>query len=269
VGTRTRVFAALTAGALVAAAAAWTAPSASQRPLLPDLDQSAPWGIAVKGVDGAEGRRFLLVFGSKVENVGSGPLVIVGRRGRRAAWMVARQEVALAGGGVAVGRRIGALSYVRSADHEHWHLLGFDRYELRRADDFTFLVRDRKTGFCLGDRYRIDGAALPRAPREPVFRSQCGLRSPDLLRLRHGISVGYGDPYDPELEGQYLDVTGLPAGDYVLVHRVNANRALRERRYDNDAASALLRLTWPDGAAQVEVLASCPASERCAPSGPN
>ena len=33
-----------------------------------------------------------------------------------------------------------------------WHLLRFERYELRHAGSRKVLVRDRKTGFCLGDR---------------------------------------------------------------------------------------------------------------------
>ncbi|MCI0634849.1 MAG: lysyl oxidase, partial [Actinobacteria bacterium] len=66
--------------------------------------------------------------------------------------------------------------------------------------------------------------------------------------------------------GQDLDLTGLRAGRYLLVHRVNPDRTMRELRYSNDVASALLRLWWPNGrsfAPRVAVLRRCEAQERC------
>ena len=43
--------------------------------------------------------------------------------------------------------------------------------------------------------------------------------------------MGYGDDYAATLEGQYLRLTGLASGRYVLVHRVNVECRLRELRY--------------------------------------
>ena len=130
------------------------------------------------------------------------------------------------------------MRYVRSPDHEHWHLLGFERYELRRAAGRARLVTDRKTGFCLGDRYRARGRALRAQPPEPVYTGRCGLERTALLGLTEGISVGYGDVYDPNLEGQSLRLTGLDAGRYRLVHRVNVGRRLHESSYANNAVVA-------------------------------
>ena len=65
-------------------------------------------------------------------------------------------------------------------------------------------------------------ARSPAARAEPVFESRCGLEQTQLLGIREGISVGYGDDYAANLEGQYLPLTGLADGRYVLVHRVNA-----------------------------------------------
>jgi hypothetical protein len=48
---------------------------------------------------------------------------------------------------------VGALRYVRSSDHAHWHLLPFERYELRLPGAAASALRHAKTGFCLGDRY--------------------------------------------------------------------------------------------------------------------
>ena len=44
-------------------------------------------------------------------------------------------------------------------------------------------VRDRKTGFCLGDRYPVTGRGLPGAPPGPVYTSRCGLGDSGLLGI--------------------------------------------------------------------------------------
>jgi len=237
------------------------APAAAAE-LLPDLDQETPAQLDVRA-SGAPGRRtYRLGFGSGVRNVGTGPLVIEGRRADGSG-MVARQRIDDdAGGPPRVVGGVGALRYVRSADHQHWHLLGFDRYELRPVGGGA-PVRDRKSGFCLGDRYRVTTRRVPGAVPEAVYRSRCGLRRPGLRRVVEGISVGYGDFYAAHLEYQDLPLDGLAAGRYVLVHRVNADRALRESDYTNNAASLLLALRWRDGVPRVTVLASCPDRARC------
>ena len=206
---------------------------------------------------------FRLGFGSAVRNVGDGPLIISGRR--RAATngtMTADQLVERPDGPAAVIDGVGGLRYVRSPDHEHWHLLEFERYELRRTGRRAPLVTDRKTGFCLGDRYRARGHLPGRAPT-PVYTSRCGLGASARLRLAEGISVGYGDDYPANLEGQSLSVSGLDAGRYVLVHRVNTERLLRETNYGNNASSLLLGLRWRAGEPRVRVLRRCPATEQC------
>ncbi len=77
----------------------------------------------------------------------------------------------------------------------------------------------------------------------------CGQDRPDLLRIREGISAGFGDVYGAYLEGQEIDITGVPAGEYVLLHRVNPRRRVLEERYDNNVSCVALTLAWPAGAA--------------------
>ena len=158
---------------------------------------------------------------------------------------------------------VGRLRYVRSPDHQHWHLLGFERYELRRPGSRRAVVSDRKSGFCLGDRYEAAAGELPARPPAPVYTSRCGLAHPGLIGIREGISVGYGDDYAAMLEGQWLPLDGLRPGRYVLVHRVNADRSLRERSFGNNAASLLLRLRWIDGTPRIRILAVCADAARC------
>jgi hypothetical protein len=260
-----RVATAAIAGLLLLAVAVGPSSARAASPeLLPDLDQEAPTGLTVSTVSAGAKRTWLLGFGSAVRNVGEGPLVIAGHREtRRSAAMVADQVVRRAGAPSVRIPGAGHLRYVVSPGHRHWHLLGFDRYELRGVGAGGRLRTDRKSGFCLGDRYPVTDPVLPSASPAPVFRSRCGLGQPGRLRVREGISVGYGDYYAANLEGQYLSLQGLPDGRYTLIHRVNADRRLRELRYDNDAASVLLSLHWVAGVPSLRVLARCDDSASC------
>jgi lysyl oxidase len=234
--------------------------------LLPDLDQETPSGLILTRTR-AEGWR--LGFRSAVRNVGDGPLIIDGRRpGPGVKRMDASQTLVHAHGPRTMIPRAGHLRYVRSPDHQHWHLLGFDRYELRRPGGGA-VVRDRKSGFCLGDRYEVTTRALPAKAPEKVYRSRCGLSRPELFGIREGISVGYGDDYDANLEGQYLPLRKLRSGRYVLVHEVNADRKLHETSYANNSASLLLRYRrgHRGDVPSIRILAVCPDTAAC-PSGP-
>jgi hypothetical protein len=232
--------------------------SATPRELLPDLDQVAPDVVSVKRV----GDRDLLVFVSAVENLGAGPIVLDARRDSPADPMPVVQEVERVDGSTATRPLHAFLRYVRAETHAHWHLEGFERYELRRIDG-TIIGRDRKTGFCLGDRYERTTIELPRKPPEPVWEEECEKGEPDALHVRQGISPGYGDDYVPRLEGQSIDVTGLRPGRYLLVHVVNPDGTLAESDRGNNAASALVELSLKGGRLQVHVLRSCPETDEC------
>jgi hypothetical protein len=266
--TSPRISAAL--GIAVAALAAALPATASAQDVLPDLDQQVPTGLQVSEVRLGAKTVFRLGFDSAAANVGAGPLRLLGHRAsRREPTMRVNQLVEQMTGRSRVVRDVGVMSYVVHPDHKHWHLLGFARYEIRAVGDAGSapLRRDRKTGFCLGDRYPIhNAAALPGFNPTPEQGDTCGLGRPDLLGLFAGISVGYGDAYAAQLEGQFIDVTGLPAGRYVLAHSVNTDGRLVERDYTNNASSVLFSLSWPDGPRRLprtRVLHSCPASPTC------
>src|SRR5919197_2313631 len=147
---------------------------------LPDLVQRPPLRVVLH-----DGR---LAFIAQVDNVGAGPLEIVARR---STGMRADQVVYLRGGATRLYPGIGRLRYVYSSDHQHFHPLGFERYELWRGG--RLLVRDRKTGFCLYDRLSVVG--MPRTP--PRYLRECGKNRPQARFVREGISPGHADAYDP------------------------------------------------------------------------
>jgi hypothetical protein len=235
--------------------------------LLPDLDQRPPADLSVRTQLRRGRPHFLLGFDSATDNIGLGPVVITAHRSsRRSITMHGAQVVRLAGGGRKTYPAVGLLRYVRSSSHSHWHVTGFQRYELRRASDYVLLVRDRKSGFCLADHWAHAPGHFANEPHGPVFKGNCEQGRPQALAVHQGTSVGYTDRYPSHFHGQNLDVTGVPAGTYDLIHRANRSLLFREHRYENNAASLRIRITWPRGRSRppsVRVLRTCPDSDRC------
>jgi hypothetical protein len=237
--------------------------------LLPDLDQEAPSGLEVRPSRPGKHPRYVLGFRSAVRNVGQGPLIVMGSRADRGTLeMQADQLVETVDAGQKRVPDVGRLRYVVSPGHRHWHYLEFDRYELQsyelrpvHGDDTA--IRDRKTGFCLGDRYRVRALEFVGSPAKPVHTGFCGLSRPGLLHVLEGISVGYGDDYSAFLEGQSLPLGGLANGRCLLIHRVNEGGGLRELSHANNAASLLIALRWRQGRPDVRVLARCPKTATC------
>jgi hypothetical protein len=236
-------------------------PKPDPNELLPDLDQRAPRGLVVGGGPG----RWTLGFASAVDNVGRGPFWVRGsRRSLFATRMDADQVIRLRSGGTRVVRKVGWMRYTADAPHYHWHLMDFDRYELRRAADLDLVVRDRKSGFCLADHYGHAGGRVQVAPA--FFFGNCRQFEPRALSVEQGTSVGYTDRYPANFHGQNVELTKVPAGIYVLVHRANPTGRVREVTLANNAASARIRISWPLGrnrAPAVTVLRRCESSERC------
>jgi hypothetical protein len=229
-------------------------------PLLPDLTQETPFDLGIV----TDGKRYHLGFGSVVYNYGDGPLRIVGSRDSPSDPTMTATQVIDQDDGSKVSRRgIGTLRYVDSITHRHWHYLKFDTYSLRRPDGR--LVRpDQKTGFCLGDRLRApDRGPLPAMQPFLEYGGNCGYDEPDRLEVQEGIAVGYGDDYGPQVEGQFVNITRVPAGRYVLVHRVNADGALQEKTLENNAASVLIDVRYRRGVPRVTQVARCPGSGTC------
>ena len=173
---RLLALAGLTLGALSLLGIVHTDPTHSSPQLaaaasrLPDLDQETPTGLRVA----RSGSSYRLGFQSAVRNVGGGPLIIDGRRPSLGSTAMTADQLLSIGTSTQRVANVGELRYVRSSDHQHWQLLGFDRYELRRAGEAIGAVPDHKTGFCLGDRYRMSSRVLPNTPGAKVYRTNCG-----------------------------------------------------------------------------------------------
>ena len=236
--------------------------------MLPDLAQLAPRDLIVTKRQIGDRTRFRLGFSSTATNVGAGPLTLYGYRcSRKVEKMRVNQLVDRRDGATRVVRDVGRMSYVVHPDHRHWHLLGFEEYEIRSGDGRRLVGTDRKTGFCLGDRLPAPNAqAVPNFTPVPLQGDTCGLGQPGLMGLFAGISPGWADRYAAHLEGQYIDITGLESGQFVLVQFVNVLGRIAETRYENNASSTRFALRWrrdPDRLPKLRVLRRCPGSITC------
>jgi lysyl oxidase len=93
--------------------------------------------------------------------------------------------------------------FVYSPCHDHHHFTDFIRYRL--LDGANEVAVGYKQAFCLRD----NEAYTP-------------LHSHMYECDNQGISAGWSDVYDHNLDGQWIDITDVPAGDYTLEATVNA-----------------------------------------------
>jgi hypothetical protein len=221
------------------ATAGWTASAE-----LPDIEQIPPYKIGVVWREG----RWYIGFASAARNVGAGGLRISGRR-RPDGTMAAQQ---LTEDGLQVLEpAVGTLRYVTTYGHAHWHYMRFMRYELRGIDVPGALM-DRKQGFCLGDASWVPG--------------WCARGMPEITAIDEGIRAGGVDIYEPNVEGQEIEIDRhtAPAGRYVLTSRIGPTGVLAETRTDNNVASTVIQLRWPLADGQVLTPLSSCAGEGCA-----
>ncbi|HKQ36912.1 MAG TPA: lysyl oxidase family protein [Verrucomicrobiae bacterium] len=112
-----------------------------------------------------------------------------------------------------------------SSCHGHYHFDGTAAYELLTPNGDT-VVTARKQGFC----FRDDALFVPGAgPAKYTCENQ-------------GISIGWEDVYDKSLDCQWLDITGVPCGEYILRVVANPDAILPELNYTNNVAEVLITL---------------------------
>lgn len=238
--------------------------------LLPDLVQLAPRDIEIQ--EGAPGSGdFQIGFTSIVGNVGDGPMEIHGVGPGAGADMTAYQVVHTSEPDtpVQLPDPIGVVHYEDElVNHNHWHFQPFDDYELRSLDG-SHVYSDQKEGFCLINSLSIAFSGTPGLQSEYMLGDFCHQGLTDETEITEGISVGWADEYTPFRGGQDVDLTGVPAGRYYLVHTVNGGtHPIHELGDDfaNDSATATVDLSWPNGSGAlpaVKVLKTCLAAETC------
>jgi Lysyl oxidase len=119
--------------------------------------------------------------------------------------------------------------------HNHWHIGDVALFELRKGSSTGPVVGGNsiKTTFCLLDSYQLD-LKSPNTTERSFW---------DCYRSFQGISTGWVDQYHQALDGQQLDLTGVPnADDYYLVSTANHARLYTELDYTNNTAWVRFKL---------------------------
>jgi hypothetical protein len=151
----------------------------------------------VEGCISAPGARRLLHFDTATANIGTADLVI--------------------------GSPMSNACFQFSQCHQHFHFRGVGTYTLYKTDGVTVAARGHKQGFCMEDTEPYGAQPGP----DPAIPFNCDAQ---------GLHVGWEDVYPNDIDCQWVDITGVPAGDYVLSVTVDAERLLPEVSYDNNEA---------------------------------
>jgi Lysyl oxidase len=155
-----------------------------------------------EGAVGGTGYRRLLRFDTVVLNGGDGDLVVGDRSDPNNPY---------------------ARWFFFAACHGHFHIRDFSNYELLSIDR-TVVVAAQKGGFCFEDSLKYDGG-----------------KSNGYNCEFQGITSGWGDWYFKQLTGQWIDITGVPEGDYIVRVTVNASGTFDEEtnRYTNAVETSI------------------------------
>ncbi len=223
----------LVLGAMVMLAPSRPAHAASDR--LPDLKMANFQDLRVQKTP--DGRR-LLRFSSIVVNKGVGRFEARGQRPSTAtSTMTVRQRIYNDAGGY---RSVptDAIMYYSGDGHDHWHVRDLQRFTLTRLDNGVKVGTGAKRGFCFFDNYRYGST---RNPFYTLAGGACG--SYGDLRVRMGLSVGWGDIYTWDLPGQYINITQLTAGNYRLRGVADPSNWFQETNNTNNRTWVDLRIT--------------------------
>ena len=136
-----------------------------------------------EGAVGGFGWRRLMVFDVVIVNAGDGDLVVGDRSDPANPY---------------------AGAFYFDTCHGHYHMAAFSEYRLRYKSDGNISVIGRKQGFCFEDSFKYSGN-----------------KSAGYTCNYQGITSGWGDWYYKQLPGQWIDVTGVPEGDYELEVEIN------------------------------------------------
>ena len=155
-----------------------------------------------EGAIGGAGTRRLLRFDTVLMNSGNGDLV--------------------AGDRSDANNRYAELFEVAPC-HSHYQIRGFSNYELLNTER-TVVLAGHKQGASFGDSFKFDGGD-----------------SNNYNLGNQGITSGWAAWYYRKQVGQWIDITGVPEGDYIVRVTVNADGTFDEgqNRYTNSVETSI------------------------------
>lgn len=220
--------------------------------LLPNLVALPPFEIVLSKEDSGcdtyetveEGADRCLRYDTVVGNFGQGPLELRYRvdMDRQLRQRIYRSDRSFF--------ELWADSYELHPIHGHFHYANFALARLWEADSKgrtlgSEPVRESdKAGFCLYDGENYWGGRKRSVPRRYKYPEACRPNEMEGAQLSqvNGLSRGWVDVYDYELSDQYIDVSGLEQGYYILEIVLDPLNTLRESRENDNSVSILIFL---------------------------
>jgi hypothetical protein len=115
--------------------------------------------------------------------------------------------------------------------HGHYHFSGFASYLLLDSAGGTVLA-GHKQAYCIGDSQQIMLGPGISCAKEYDCDTQ-------------GIQAGWSDLYGNALDCQWLDITELAPGDYLLQVVLNPGRTFEEVSFDNNTVTVPVTIPVP------------------------
>ncbi len=146
-------------------------------------------------------------------------------------------------GDLVLGSPIGNPLFQFDPCHSHYHFIGFMEYRLVTTSG-TVVSLGRKIGFCLLDGRRWD----------PIISSDSKYNC-----ANQGITAGFVDVYGATLPCQHIDITGIPAGNYIMEVEMDPDNIIPESNEANNTIR--LPVVIPDGLPNDNFLFAQPISD--------
>jgi hypothetical protein len=185
-----------------------------------------------------------LRFDAIIVNVGDGPFQARGHTRQTNGELLVDQQLLTVGEDGSPSWSSAATAYRMywSGDgHNHWHVRDLEGYTLRNTNpsEAPVMRTGAKHGFCFFDNYEYD-LALTDAPTRAVY-TRCGFTGAD-SEVTMGLSIGWGDRYNASLPDQYIDISGLPAGEYTITATADVQQLFTELDETNNSTTATIRI---------------------------
>jgi hypothetical protein len=189
-----------------------------------------------------------LRFTAGIQNAGDGPLdlrfePVADAADRAMTQLVYRSD------GKSVPREAGTFEF--HPTHNHFHYTEIWSFKLLAVKDPGVPVledvgRGHKSGFCPGDQAFAEWRQFN---QDPIYThwSNCGMDemtflTPNTGQGRMALSTGWGDIYRWYRPGNYVEMTGLPDGRYVLQEYLDVHKWVKETSETDNVGYAYLEI---------------------------
>ena len=204
--------------------------------VLPDLGMLPPRDFSI---DRRPRGGRLLRFDTIVVNVGAGAFDVFGYDGGNGDGtydVTQRIEDPAAAGGWAE-EPSAATMFFDGDGHRHWHVWQFQEWTITNATaNAPVLSRGAKTGFCFWDNY---DNSTTNGPALYSGSTSCHLSAG---RIPMGLAPGWGDEYPSNIAGQYIDISQLGYGTYVVTVVADQRGEFIEASDVNNRACARIQI---------------------------